>query len=166
MTTWLCSTCWHHVTLPDGEKPGRWSAHSLPVECTGPTLRASMPEEWAIRLMPDRIHGVGRFSPSDCTGCPRKTALVDAGAPLDLSRLHSMAFGSAGHARIEAVRPEQAELRYEGKMFGMTVSCRIDRLAAGWGIYYKFPNADSLVWAVKNAKKGKRDYPKPEHVWQ
>ena len=36
MTTWLCSTCWHHVTLPDGEKPGRWSAHSLPVECTGP----------------------------------------------------------------------------------------------------------------------------------
>lgn len=114
----------------------------------------SNPPEWDA-LLEAQAHPRSGVHVTGCMACPRKDALLRAGAKVDYSRLTARLTGTMVHRMLETVRPETAEVRVAGRLFGLDIVGSVDRLRDGLVVDYKTSNGKSRPTGVY-----------PEHVWQ
>ena len=93
---------------------------------------------------------------TSCLSCPKRQALLLAGAPVDITRLESRLKGTMVHRLLETVDPDNAERAVKGRLFGIyPIIGSIDRLRDGLVVDYKTSGGKAKPTGVY-----------PEHVWQ
>ena len=118
-------------------------------------VTSSNPPEWDA-LLEAQAHPRSGVHVTSCLSCPKRQALLLAGASVDISRLESRLKGTMVHRLLETVDPDNAERAVKGKLFGIDpVIGSIDRLRDGLVVDYKTSGGKSKPSGVY-----------PEHVWQ
>ena len=114
----------------------------------------SNPPEWDA-LLEAQAHPRSGVHVTSCLSCPKRQALLLAGAPVDITRLESRLKGTVIHAPLATVDPVNAEVAVRGRLFGVDIVGSIDRVRGPILVDYKTSNGKAKPTGVY-----------PEHVWQ